>query len=481
MKPSEFVEFDGVGLAQLVHVGAVSPRDLAEAAIERIETLNPRINAVIERSFPMGLEDARSVDAQLPLAGVPFLAKDMNVDVRGLHLTASCRWLADLPVATEDAPLAQRWRAAGLSILGRTNLPEWAEDFVTEPTWRGPTANPWDLNRTPGGSSGGAAAAVACGMVPIAHGTDSGGSIRVPAAACGLVGLKPSRGLVPVGPHHDELVGGLNCDHVLTRSVRDSALMLDLTSGPEATSRQAWAPRSTRYSDCVGTLPPALRIGITMRSPGGVEPDSEIAAAVDAVARVLGRAGHRVTQFQFPTQTDIGDAAAIIWMTAIAEEMNHYVSKVGRPAAAEELEAVTRECIRRGNAWSAVDYVDAKRHCTQATRALHTATADLDILLTPTTATLPVLTGAIDSRTESSDFARWAEAAYRYAPYTELYNATGQPAVSLPLGQSRAGLPIGVHFAARLGCDDLLFALAGFLEREMPWRDRTAALLQRYL
>jgi amidase len=318
-------------------------------------------------------------------------------------------------------------------------------------------------------------------MVPIAHGTDSGGSIRVPAAACGLVGLKPSRGLVPVGPHHDELVGGLNCDHVLTRTVRDSALMLDLTAGPEATSRQPWAVRSMRYAECISAPPAPLRIGISMRTSGGVEPDAEIGAAVEAVARVLSRAGHRLTQFHFPSRTDIGDAASIIWMTAIAEEMNHHRAKVGRPAEAAELEAVTRECIRRGNAWSAVDYVDAKRRCSQATHALHAATADLDILLTPTTATLPVLTGAIDSRTEGSDFARWAEDAYRYAPYTELYNVTGQPAVSLPLGNSRSGLPIGVHFAARLGCDDLLLALAGFLEREMPWHERSAALLNRYL
>lgn len=481
MKPGDFVAFDAMGLAQLVHEGKASPLELAEAAIERIETLNPRINAVTEQSFQLARNCARELDARLPLAGVPFLAKDMNVAVRGLHLTASCRWLANLPAATDDAPLALRWRAAGLSILGRTNLPEWAEDFVTEPTWRGPTANPWDLNRTPGGSSGGAAAAVASGMVPIAHGTDSGGSIRVPAAACGLVGLKPSRGLVPVGPEHDELVGGLNSDHVLTRTVRDSALMLDMTAGPEATSRQAWTPRTTRYVDCIETLPAALRIGITMRSPGGVEPETEIANAVDAVVRVLAHAGHRVTQFQFPAPSDIGEAAAVIWMTAIAEEMQHYLAKIGRAATAEELEAITRECIRRGNAWSAVDYVDAKRRCSQATRAMYAATRELDILLTPTTATLPVLTGAIDGRTGGSDFARWADDAYRYAPYTELYNVTGQPAVSLPLGHSASGLPIGVHFAARLGCDDLLLRLARFLEREMPWRERSAALLRRYL
>ena len=195
------------------------------------------MNAVVERGFAQALAGRGPVDAAAPLGGVPFLAKDMNIEVAGLHLTASCRWLKDLPPAIADAPLAARWRAAGLRILGRTNTPEFAGEFVTEPTWRGPTRNPWDLSRSPGGSSGGSAAAVASGMVPIAHGTDSGGSIRVPAAACGVVGFKPSRGWVPVGPQHDELAGGLDCEHVLTRTVRDSALMLELTGGAESTTR----------------------------------------------------------------------------------------------------------------------------------------------------------------------------------------------------------------------------------------------------
>jgi amidase len=481
MKPSEFVDCDAMDLASLVHTGAASPPEILEAAIERIDALNGRINAVVETSFQLARDAAARVDRRLPLAGVPFLAKDMNIDVRGLHLTASCRWLAGLPPAAEDAPLAGRWRAAGLSILGRTNLPEWAEDFVTEPTWRGPTANPWDLARTPGGSSGGAAAAVACGMVPLAHGTDSGGSIRVPAAACGLVGLKPTRGLVPTGPHQDELVGGFNVDHVLTRTVRDSALMLDLTASQEPTSRYPLASRARRYADGLGTVPRKLRIGLALRSPGGVEPEEEIEKAVDEVARVLGQAGHHVSPFEFPPETEIGEPAAVIWMTAIAEEIDHHLARVGRPPAASELESLTRECMRRAGTFGAVDYVRAKRRCAQATRALAIATADVDILLSPATATLPVLTGALDSRTGASEFSAWAEAAYRYAPYTELYNATGQPAISLPLGHSRTGLPIGVHFAAHLGSDDLLLSLAGWLEREMPWRERSAALLRSYL
>src|SRR5260221_9978210 len=226
ISPDEYVAFDATGLAELVHRGEVTPQSLAEAAIERIDALNPQLNAVVERSFDAARSAALVLDLRAALAGVPFLAKDINIEVAGLRLTASCRWLSELPPAAVDAPLAARWRAAGLLIMGRTNTPEFAEEFVTEPTWRGATRNPWDLTRSPGGSSGGAAAAVASGMVPIAHGTDSGGSIRVPAAACGLVGFKTSRGWVPVGPHLDEFAGGALSRQRRYTSVRESLLLL---------------------------------------------------------------------------------------------------------------------------------------------------------------------------------------------------------------------------------------------------------------
>src|ERR1700736_2333048 len=300
MRPEEYIAFDAVGLATLARRGEVTPLELTEAAIERIEALNPRLNAVVERGYDRARAAAGAMDLGAPLAGVPFLAKDINIEVAGLHLTSSCRWLEGLPPADEDAPLAARWRSAGLSILGRTNTPEFATEFVCEPTWRGSTQNPWDLGRTPGGSSGGAAAAVASGMVPIAHGTDSGGSIRVPAAACGLVGLKPSRGWVPVGPHLDELAGGLDCEHVLTRSVRDSGLMLDLTAGSEPTSRMPLTLPAAGFAAAVSAAVPALRIGMTLEAPGGMRPNQEIGAAVERAGELLARAGHQVKEFVFP-------------------------------------------------------------------------------------------------------------------------------------------------------------------------------------
>jgi amidase len=480
MSPDEYMGFDATGLAELVRRGEITPQALNEAAIDRIETIDPTLNAVVERCYEKARGAASSVDPKLPLAGVPFLAKDMNIDVAGLHLTASCRWLDGLPPATHDAPLAARWRAAGLSILGRTNTPEFAGEFVTEPTWRGATRNPWDLTRSPGGSSGGAAAAVASGMVPLAHGTDSGGSIRVPAAACGLVGLKPSRGWVPVGPHLDEQAGGLDCEHVLTRSVRDSALMLDLTAGPEPTSR---SPLILPDQGCVAALSaavPSLRIGMTQFAPGGLLPHAEIGAAVERAAALLAHAGHRVSEFDFPRSADIGAPASIIWLTAIAEEIDYYRARVGRPPEPEELEALTWAAVDLGKRSSALDYARARRALTVATRDMAEAFRRFDVLLLPTTAELPVLIGQIDGRTAAFDLDRWNRDSYGYAPYTEIFNATGQPAISLPFGMSTNGLPIGIQLAAPLGEDARLLSLAAWFEREAPWEGRLATLRSRF-
>ena len=368
MQPEEYMKFDAVGLAELVHRGEATPLELAEAAIERIEALNPRMNAVVESDFEGARAAAPAMDLAAPLVGVPFLAKDMNIEVAGLHLTSSCRWLEGLPAATQDAPLAARWRRAGLSILGRTNTPEFAGEFVCEPTWRGPTQNPWDMSRSPGGSSGGAAAAVASGMVPIAHGTDSGGSIRVPAAACGLVGLKPSRGWVPVGPQHDELAGGLDCEHVLTRSVRDSALMLDLTSGAESTSRYPFTRPARAFAAAAAIPVPPLRIGIALRAPGGIAPHDEIGAAVERAAAALRSAGHTVSEFRYPDSANIGEISARVWMIAIAEEVDFYRGRVGRDPRPNEIEALTAACVAIGRRNTAVDYVRARRALTAATR-----------------------------------------------------------------------------------------------------------------
>ena len=482
MGPDEYGDFDATAIAELVRRGDLTPQAVTDAAIERIDALNGRLNAVVECDPDLARTAAARIDRNAPLAGVPFLAKDVNIDVAGLHLTSSCRWLAALPAATVDAPLAARWRAAGLSILGRTNTPEFAGEFVTEPLWRGPTRNPWDLARSPGGSSGGAAAAVASGMVPVAHGTDSGGSIRVPAAACGLVGLKPSRGWTPVGPHLDELAGGLDCEHVITRSIRDTALLLDLTAGPEATSRVAVRVPDVPFVSALGAALPSLRIGVCTTAPGGMRPDAEIGAAVEGIAQVLARAGHGIGEFVFPSSSNIGDPAAIVWMTAIAEEIDFYRDQVGREPQPDELEALTWASVALARRCSAFDYARARRKLTRATADMAEVFRNFDVLLLPTTAELPLLTGQIGggARGAPFDLARWNAASYGYAPYTEIFNVTGGPAISLPLAVSGSGLPIGVQLAAPLGRDDRLLTLAAWLEREMPWAPRLAELRRRF-
>jgi amidase len=477
MTLDDYLAHDATGLAELVRSGEVSPLEVTLAALERIAALNPSINAVVELQDAQARAAAPSVPINAPLAGVPFLAKDVNIEVKGLRLTFSCRWLKELPPASEDAPLAQRWRAAGLTILGRTNTPEFAGEFVCEPTWRGATANPWDFARSPGGSSGGAAAAVASGMVPIAHGTDSGGSIRVPAAACGLVGLKPSRGLVPVGPHHDELAGGLDCEHVLSRSVRDTALMLELTSGSESTSRTVVARGA--FADAVHAQVPPLKVGVLLTGPGGIQPDDEIGALVEEIAKHLSKAGHRVSGTDFPASAQVGEAAGIVWLTAIAEDIDFYRMRVGRAPRAAELEALTWAAIAVGERSTAIDYVRARRTLTRATRDMARLFEEYDVLILPTTAAHVPLTGQIPGRTAAFDLERWNAKSYGYAPYTEIFNVSGQPAISLPLGTSRTGLPIGVQLVAPIGEDARLIALAARLERERPWSERLAALRRR--
>jgi len=317
-------------------------------------------------------------------------------------------------------------------------------------------------------------------MVPLAHGTDSGGSIRVPAAACGLVGFKPSRGWVPVGPHLDELAGGLDCEHALTRSVRDTALLLDLTAGPEPTTRQPLCLPPGGFATALEAPLQPLRIGVSSRAPGGILPEAQIGAAVEDIAALLARAGHHVSAFEFPVTANISAAALPIWLTAIAEEIEFYRPRVGRPPERHELEALTWEAMTQGARTSALEYARARRALSVATGDMAECFRHIDVLLLPTTASLPVEIGQIDGRTSAFNLDAWNAASYGYAPYTEVFNATGQPAVSLPLSVSRSGLRIGIQFAARLGNDAELLALAAWLEREMPWAPRLAALRARW-
>jgi len=330
MNLSDYASLDGIDLCALIEQGEVSTVEVTGCAIKAIEKLNPMLNAVVMTNFDVGRKVAENAIYNGPLSGVPFLLKDVNVFSHDMPTTFSCRFF-DGASPRADSDSVVRWRAA----------------FVTESTWRGPALNPWDLNLTVGGSSGGAGAAVASGMVPIAHGTDLGGSIRIPAACCGVFGHKPTAGLNPSTPYYAELSSGFNSDHVLTRSVRDSAASLDVTAGPVSGNRYYVTPEVSSYLEALDKPVASLRIGLCALTPNGSAVDDRPTAAMLATADILERAGHEIVEYQYPSDLDIGNWAEIVWMLDICYELERRIAEVGREPAPEELEAFTHYARER--------------------------------------------------------------------------------------------------------------------------------------
>lgn len=470
----EYARLDAVGLAELVRTGAVSTRDVVEAAVAAIERLNPQLNAIVVADFDRALAAAARVERAAPLAGVPFLVKDVDVFVDEWPTTYSSRFFADA-ARRPDSEIVRRWRAAGVVFLGKSNTPEFAADFVTEPTFRGVTLNPWNPAVTVGGSSGGAAAAVASGMVPAAHGTDVGGSIRIPAACCGLFGLKPSRGLTPIGPYYEEMGAGLNCEHVLTRTVRDSAAFLDATAGPEPGSKYLVDRSVPSFLEALEAPPGRLRVACVTRAPGGSAVDSEVARAVEAAAVLLERLGHEVDACDFPPAAAELDSSPL-WMLDIAAEISNRIALVGRRPARDELEPLSRAILDRMERMSALDYLGVRRQAHAVSLEMARRFAGFDLIMTPALATLPPRVGAIDGRSAAFAYESWSRAGYGFAPFSEIFNVTGQPAATLPLAESPDGVPIGVQLVGRQGEDHVLLALAAILESECRWSERHPAI-----
>lgn len=466
-----YARIDAVALAARVRSDEVSAREVAELAVSVMERLNPQLNAVVLADVERALAAAAQVDRSAPLAGVPFLVKDVDVFVAEWPTTFSSRYFADA-APRSDSEIVRRWRDAGLVLLGKTNTPEFAGEFVTEPALRGATLNPWNPAVTVGGSSGGAAAAVASGMVPAAHGTDVGGSIRVPAACCGLFGLKPTRGLNPIGPHYPELGAGLDCEHVLTRTVRDSAAFLDATSGPEPGGWYHVRRSVPSYLDALSMTLPRLRIACVAGAPGGAKLDPEIASALESAAALLERLGHDVVPSAFPQQLPALDEMVPLWMMDVALEIRRRAAAIGRRPERDELEPLTWVVLERCEGLGALEYLEARlrAHETSVTMARHFQSFDL--IMTPSLAALPPAVGQIDARAKDFDYDRWSRDSYGFAPFSEIFNVTGQPAASLPLGMSKTGLPIGIQLAARPGEDHVLLALSARLEAESGWTER---------
>jgi amidase len=486
---TEYEQYDALGLARLIREKQVSRDEVRAAAIERIEARNPALNAVIHKFYEHGPAQPPAGDG--PFAGVPFLLKDLLAAVAGAPLTNGSR-LYRGHVPRHDSELVRRFRAAGLDFLGKTNTPEFGLMGVTEPELHGPTRNPWDLGRTPGGSSGGSAAAVASGMTPIASGGDGGGSLRIPASCCGIFGLKPTRGRTPTGPELGEVWQGATAEHILSRSVRDSAAMLDATLGDDAGAPYVLGHPGLSYLECVSRAPGRLRIAFSTASPLGTEVHADCVEAVRDAAALLASLGHEVEEAA--PEID-GDALARSYLTLyageVAEELRAASRLFGRQVHRGDVEAPTWMLGLLGKAYDAGEFVHAMKQWQVFGRAMGRFHQRHDIYLTPTLAFPPVAIGELQPRgaekaamhvvnalglggllKRSGLVNQMARDSLAKTPFTQLANMTGQPAMSVPLHWNAQGLPVGVQCIAPIGREDLLFGLAGQLEQARPWFGR---------
>lgn len=472
----ELAALDATAQAKLVRNAEASPAELAEAAIERIEALNPQLNAVIHPLFEEGLAEARGELPAGPFRGVPFLYKDIGASLAGQPLHMGTRALRDAGFrAPIDSYLARRFRAAGLVTLGKTNLPELGLLPTSEPDAFGATSNPWDLTRIAGGSSGGSAAAVASGMVPVAHANDGAGSIRIPASACGLVGLKPTRARVSEGPAVGDVNGGMSCELVVSRSVRDTAAILDAVHGPEPGDPYVAPAPERPYVEELGAPCGSLRIGVMTASLAGLEVDPVVVAAALEGAALLEELGHDVEQDSFPAgfeSLDLLETFMTRWAAGAAAGVGLVGALVGRRLGAEDLEPLTHALAEQGRGVSAPQYLAAiNRHQTMARLiAGWYEDGSFDLLLTPTLGEPPPPLGTFDD--SGPDPMRAIERAKITGAFAGAFNATGQPAISLPLAWSPEGLPLGVQLIAPYGREDVLIRVASQLEEARPWADR---------
>lgn len=485
----EYGEFDALGLADLVRRGEVTPAEMIDSAIQRIELLNAELNFVIHRTYDQARAAASEIRPEAPFGGVPFLLKDLTLSLAGTPLQSgsrSRRWR----MSAHDSELVRRHKAAGLLILGKTNTPEFGLAPTTEPELHGATHNPWDPQRTSGGSSGGSAVAVAVGAVPMAHANDGGGSIRIPASACGIFGLKPTRARTPLGPDLAEAWLGLSVDHAVTRSVRDSAALLDATHGSDP-GAPYWAPPVERpYLQESVTEPGRLRVAFTAEPLLGEVMDSECVAAVRAAAELCESLGHDVVETVPPLDKD---ALISAFITIVAASTGHEVLESarlsGKKARADEYELITWLLKLIGERTGADQLAGAMHAAGTAGRTMASFFESHDVLLTPTLARPPWPLGDLepsDGELRALKAARAVPAkpilnalvkqlsgeVLKPMPNTVIFNMTGQPAMSVPLHWTGDGLPVGVQFAAGFGDEATLFRLAGQLEQASPWADR---------
>ena len=470
----EYADYDGMGLTALVRKGEVTPAEITEAAIERIERLNPAINAVVYKAYDEARAAAKASLPDGPLKGAPFLVKDLLITVAGWPRTSGSKWCVGI-VDAEDSGLMKKYRSSGVVTLGKANLSEFGVAGTTENALFGPCANPWNTEHMVGGSSGGSAAAVAAGLVPLAHGGDGRGSIRIPASACGLVGMKPTRDRNIDMPDGYDFAQGYVVEHVMTRTVRDCAAMLDVTGVHEPTAPYAQPAKDRPYLEEIQRSPGRLKIAWSSQTANGRPINPEVQAALEATADLLTRLGHEVVPRDLPVdQRALWGAQNAFSGANFAGGMKRMVELIGREPADDELEAMTWASLKGGRrATGEAAMYDAQQLRMMAHQIL-SLYVEFDVFLTPTLAAPPPKLGYLSPVLNAPrDLARRNG---EFFPFCGPANMTGQPSISLPLHKSADGLPMGMMFTGRYADEATLYRLAGQLEKECPWKDRRPAV-----
>jgi amidase len=488
---SDYLAHDALGLAGLVHAGKIAPRELVEAAIRRIERLNPRLNAVVHTMYEQARREADASAGAGVFGGVPFLLKDLLAWYAGEPITNGSRLFRGF-VAPGDSETVKRFRATGAIVVGKTNTPEFGLTPFCESELLGIARNPWDTTRTAGGSSGGSGAAVAAGFVPIASGGDGGGSLRIPASCNGVFAIKPTRGRVPTGPVQGELWHGATAEHVLSRSVRDSAAMLDAIAGDDPGSPYTAIPPARPFLDELARAPRALRVGVTTHPFLGREVHPECVAAVDDARALLESLGHQTIDVALPIDREAFNRSFVTMICAeVAADLRDAQRLLGRTPRRTELEFTTWGLAVLGGALRGGDVSHTLRELQRAARKIGQFFTTLDVLLTPTVASPPFIIGALQPTALERSLLtalgvlragrvmkalgvleQMADKIFDWIPFTPLFNVTGQPAMSIPIHWTDGNLPVGVQVVGRYGDEATLFGLAGQLEAARPWRDR---------
>lgn len=467
-----YEQFDGLGLAELVKQGDVKPETLLEAAIERTEARDKTVGAIVIRMFDAARKAVADGLPPGPFEGVPFLLKDLHLSWPGVRLTNGSKLFEDY-VPDVESELVARYRRAGLVVFGKTHSPEYGLTTSTESRLFGRTRNPWNLEHTSGGSSGGASAAVAAGILPLANASDGGGSIRIPAACCGLFGMKPTRGRTPLGPNTGEGWSGMSAVHAVSRSVRDSAALLDATAGPDLGAPYAAQPPARPFLEEVSASPGKLRIAIQTKAWNGFEPDPDCLSALNDAVQLCKDLGHDVIDAPFVFDPAILAPATLTLISSNTRAMmQDHADALGRPLTEDDVEpgtwALSQLALKRGS----TDYVSALKTIHMMGRKLASHLESYDAILSPTMAAAPVRLGVLSLSNPNSS--EQTPALLKSVGYTQLANATGNPAMSVPLFWNEENLPIGIQFLGRMNDEATLFRLAGQLEKARPWFDRRA-------